>query len=101
MSGQVPFDKNGNLIGKENIEKQTEQVFLNIKNILLELGGRMDDIIKLEVYMTDVSQIQAFRNARDRYINLESPPASTLAQVNKLFSNDVLIEVEATAIIRK
>jgi enamine deaminase RidA (YjgF/YER057c/UK114 family) len=99
LSGEVPFDKNGNLIGQGDIEKQTEQVFLNIKNILSELGGTMDNVIKLRIYMTDVSQIQTFRNVRDRFINLKNPPTSTLAQVSKLFRDDVLIEVEATAII--
>jgi len=101
LSGEVPFDKNGNLIGKNDIEKQTEQVFFNIKNILSELGGSMDHVIKLGVYMKDVSQIQTFRNVRDRFINLKHPPTSTLAQVSKLFRDDVLIEIEATAIITK
>jgi 2-iminobutanoate/2-iminopropanoate deaminase len=101
LSGQVPLDDNGNLVGQGNFEKQSEQVMLNIKNILSELGGTMDDIIRLGIYTTDVSQMQAFRDVRDKFINLQSPPTSTLVEVSKLFRGDVLIEVEATAIIPK
>lgn len=101
ISGQVPFDKQGNLIGKDDFEKQTEQVFLNIKNILSELGGTMDNLVKIGIYMTDVSQIQTLRNVRDKFINMQQPPTSTLVEVSKLFREDVLIEIEATAIVPK
>jgi 2-iminobutanoate/2-iminopropanoate deaminase len=101
LSGQVPLDRDGNLAGRGDLEKQTEQVFSNIKNILAELGGTMDNLVKLGVFMTDVSQIQHFRDVRNKFINTKTPPASTLVQVGKLFMDDILIEVEATAIIPK
>lgn len=101
LSGQVPFDSKGNLIGKGDFTKQAEQVFMNIKNIINDLGGTMGDIVKLGFYMLDVSQIQTLRNVRDKYINLNKPPASTLVQVSKLFRDDVLLEIEATAVIPK
>src|ERR1700761_8237307 len=101
ISGQVPLDKSGNLVGKDDIAIQAGQVFLNIKTILDELRGSMDDIVKLGFYVTDVSQLQAIRSARDKYINVNTPPASTLVQVSRLFRPDVMIEVEATAIIPK
>ena len=101
LSGQVPLDNSGNLVGQGNFEKQSEQVLLNIKNILSELGGTMDDVIRLGIYTTDISQMQAFREVRDKFINLKAPPTSTLVQVSKLFRADVLMEVEATAIIPK
>lgn len=101
LSGQVPLDKEGNLVGKGDLAKQSEQVFLNIKNILLESDATMDHVIKLGIYMTDVSQIQTLRTVRDKFVNTQKPPASTLVQVSQLFRNDVLIEIEATAIIPK
>lgn len=101
MSGQVAFDQQGNLIGKDDMEKQTEQVFKNIKAIVTESGGTMDDIVKLGYFTTDVSKIGAVRTVRDKFINTKNPPASTLVQVSKLFRDDVLIEIEATAIIPK
>ena|SRR5918993_4195511 len=101
LSGQVPLDSKGNLVGKGDLSKQTEQVFLNIQNIIVGLGGTMDNVIKLGVYMTDVSLIQNFREIRNKFINNKNPPTSTLVQVNKLFRDDVLIEIEATAVIPK
>jgi 2-iminobutanoate/2-iminopropanoate deaminase len=101
LSGQVPLDSKGNLVGQGDLGKQAEQVFLNIKNILSELGGTMDNVVKLGVFMTDASQIQIFRDVRNKFVNIKAPPASTLVQVGKLFRDDVFIEVEATAIIPK
>jgi enamine deaminase RidA (YjgF/YER057c/UK114 family) len=99
ISGQVALDKTGNLIGKGDIAKQTEQVFLNIKNAITDAGGTMNDIVKLGYFLLDVSQIQTVRDTRDKFINTKTPPASTLVQVSKLFRDDLMVEIEATAII--
>lgn len=101
ISGQVPLDKQGNLVGKDDLAKQTEQVFLNIKNILEEVGGTMENVVKTGIYMVDLSQINTFRGIRNKFINHEKPPTSTLVQISKLFSDDWLIEIDATAIIPK
>ena len=101
LSGQVALDAKGNLVGKDDLEKQTEQVFQNISNILQETGGSMNDIVKLGFYTTDVSKMPVVRTIRDKYINTATPPTSTLVQVSKLFRDDILIEIEATAIIPK
>ena len=73
ISGQVPLDKQGNLVGKDDLAKQTEQVFLNIKNIIEESGGTMGHIVKTGIYMVDLTQIQTFRDIRNKFINLQSP----------------------------
>jgi len=101
ISGQVALDSAGNLVGKDDIAKQTEQVFVNIQKVVTAAGGTMDNIVKLGYFTTDVTQIAAIRTARDKYINTQQPPASTLVQVSKLFRDDILIEIEATAIIPK
>ena len=101
ISGQVPFDINGNLVGKGDLGKQTEQVFSNIKSILIESGGTMDNLVKIGIYMTDISQLPTFRDVRNKFINISYPPTSTLVQVSKLFRDDVLLEVDAMAIISK
>jgi 2-iminobutanoate/2-iminopropanoate deaminase len=61
----------------------------------------MNDIVKLSYYLKDVSKIQQVRAIRDMYINTQTPPASTLVEVSKLFRDDMLIEIEATAVIPK
>ncbi|MDH5031862.1 RidA family protein [Chryseobacterium cucumeris] len=99
LSGQVPLNSEGNLVGN-TIEEQTQQVFKNIENILKEYGGTGKDIIKLVIYTTDIKKTPDFRKVRDLHINLQNPPVSSLVEVRKLFRDDVLIEVEATAVIK-
>ncbi|MCT2407643.1 RidA family protein [Chryseobacterium antibioticum] len=99
LSGQVPLDVSGNLVG-DNVEKQTQQIFKNIECILKEYGATAKDIVKLGIFVTDISKIPDFRKIRDLYINLQNPPVSSLVEVSRLFRDDVLIEVEATAVIK-
>ncbi|AZA77852.1 RidA family protein [Chryseobacterium sp. G0186] len=99
LSGQVPLNSDGSLVGN-NVEEQTQQIFRNIENILQEYGGTGKDIVKLGIFITDISKTPDFRKVRDLHINLQNPPVSSLIEVSKLFRNDVLIEVEATAVIK-
>src|SRR4051812_42943338 len=85
MSGQVAFDKDGNLVGKDNLALQLQQTFTNIKGIVEEAGGTMSNVVKLNYYLTDISQIKVVREVRDKIINTTSPPASTAVQIAKLF----------------
>lgn len=101
ISGQIAIDNTGKLVGKNNLTEQTEQIFTNLKNIMTESGGTIDNIIKIGIYMLDITLVQTMRDVRDKYINKEKPPTSTLVQVSKLVGNDFLIEIEATAIIPK
>ncbi|MCE4065929.1 RidA family protein [Chryseobacterium gleum] len=99
LSGQVPLDPEGKLVGN-TIEEQTQQVFKNIENILNEYGATGKDIIKMVIYTTDIKKTPEFRKVRDLYVNLQNPPVSSLVEVSRLFRDDVLIEVEATAVIK-
>jgi enamine deaminase RidA (YjgF/YER057c/UK114 family) len=99
LSGQVPLDTEGNVVGN-TIEEQTHQVFKNIENILKEYGGTGKDIIKLGIFTTDIQKTPDFRKVRDLYVNTQNPPVSSLVEVSRLFRDDVFIEVEATAVIK-
>jgi 2-iminobutanoate/2-iminopropanoate deaminase len=101
LSGQVALNKDGKLIGQGDLSQQIQQVFSNIKSIVESAGGTMDNVVKLNYYMLDVSQVQVLRDIRDKFINIDHPPAGTLVQVSKLFRDDILIEIEATAVIPK
>lgn len=101
ISGQVGLDKDGKLAGNGDLTSQTEQVFTNIKSIVEAAGGTMNDLVELNYYLTDASQVQLVRSIRDKFVNTKQPPASTLVQVSKLFRDDILIEIKATAIIKK
>ena len=101
ISGQVALDKDDKVVGGDNFEKQADQVFTNIKNIVENSGGSMSDLVKVTVYLRNVSNINKFREVRNRYITVNNPPASTLVEVTDLARDEFLLEVEATAVILK
>jgi len=101
ISGQVPVDESGNIVGINDLSAQIEQTFQNIKSIVEQEGGVMADIVKINTYMTDVSKVQIFREIRTKYLNTKNPPASTLVGVTGLANKDFMIEIEATVIIAK
>jgi 2-iminobutanoate/2-iminopropanoate deaminase len=99
LSGQVPLDKNGNLVGAGDFSRQAEQVFRNLGLALTEAGASFADLVKLVYYVRDVSRLNELRAVRDRHVNVQAPPASTLVEVSRLFRDDVLLEVDAVAAV--
>lgn len=99
LSGQVPLDQEGKLIGPDDFAAQAEQVFANLQARLKEAGAKFSDVVKLNYYLTDATNIQTLRDVRDRYVNPQQPPASTLVVVRQLFREEFLIEVEAIAVV--
>ncbi|TEB41510.1 RidA family protein, partial [Flavobacterium circumlabens] len=95
LSGQIPLNQKGELAGHD-VKTQTVQIFENIKSILESCGASLNDIVKLGVFITDISQTAVYREVRDQYINPETPPASTLLEVKGLFRPDIFIEIEVT-----
>jgi enamine deaminase RidA (YjgF/YER057c/UK114 family) len=102
VSGQVPIDASGKLIGEGDFEAQVEQVFRNLKLAIEAAGGTMADIVKLNYYVAaelDQASVPKLRPIRDRYLNVENPPASTFLVVARLSRPGWLIEIEAVAAI--
>lgn len=100
FSGQLALDKNGNTVGIGNFEQQAEYIFKNIQKKLENAGGSIKNIVKLNNYFTDISNLPAFRTIRNRYIDTTQPPAQTSVEVKQLFRADVMLEVEFTAVIK-
>jgi reactive intermediate/imine deaminase len=98
VSGQVPLDQAGALVGEGDMEAQATQVFENLTAALAAAGASWPDVVKLNYFVVDVTQIAVVRSVRDRYVDTAQPPASTLIEVGGLFRDDVLIEVDAVAV---
>jgi enamine deaminase RidA (YjgF/YER057c/UK114 family) len=98
ISGQVPLDSDGRLVGEADFEAQTRQVFENLTRALATADAAWSDVVKLNYFLTDLSQITALRTIRDEFVDTERPPASTLVQVSGLFRPEVMVEIEAVAI---
>lgn len=84
ISGQVPVDEMGTIIGIGDINKQSMQVFENIKIALETVGLNFKDVIKLTFFLTDISQMGSVRSVRDNYIDLDNPPCSSAMEVKRL-----------------
>ena len=98
ISGQVPLDAEGQLVGEGDFAVQTRQVFENLTRALEAADATWSDVVKLDYFLRDVGQIGAVRAIRDEYVDTANPPASTLVEVSSLFSPDVLVEIQAVAI---
>lgn len=101
ISGQVPLDREGKLVGAGDFRRQAEQVFTNIGSALAAAGASFDDVVKLNFYVSDMSHLAHLRTERDRHVNARAPPASTLVEVQHLFRDDVLLEVDAVAAVSR
>jgi enamine deaminase RidA (YjgF/YER057c/UK114 family) len=99
VSGQVALDEDGKLVGEGDAAAQAAQVFENLRRCLAAAGATFADVVKLTFYVTDIAILPAVRVARDAHIDTERPPASTAFQVAALFRPDLLLEVEAFAVI--
>src|SRR5215470_17798558 len=98
IAGQVAFDGSGALVGKGDFTAQTRQVMENLKAALAAVGATFESVVKVNTYVTDMSQIQALREVRGAYFGT-NPPASTLVQVVALAHPDLMIEIEAIAVV--
>ena len=102
ISGQVALNAEGQIVGKGDLRAQTVQVFENLKLVLQAAGAGFGDIVKLNTYVVNLKPegVAAIREVRTKYLPTTNPPASTLVGVLALFREDVLIEIEAVAVIK-
>jgi 2-iminobutanoate/2-iminopropanoate deaminase len=95
VSGQVGVDSRGKL--QAGIDKQVEQVWKNIAQVLKSGGMGLGDIVKVTTFLTDSRFIVPYRTVRDRFFAEPPYPASTLLIVAGLADPGMLVEIEAVA----
>ncbi|WP_369182490.1 RidA family protein [Streptomyces sp. Y1] len=101
VSGQVAFDEQRNLVGEGDPKAQARQVFENLRRCLAAAGADFSHVVKFTFFMTDIAHLAAIREARDEYLGDLPLPAASAMQVAALFRPDVLIEIEAMAIVQE
>lgn len=97
ISGQLPFDDDGNIVGKGSMALQVEQCIKNIESALKQVGGDLDDVVKVVVFVKEMKDLKEIHNVRLKYFN-KPYPTSTLIQVTDFVNSDGLIEIQAEAI---
>ena len=99
ISGQLAKDGNSELVGKGDIKAQTRQVLENIKKVLDQAGATFSDIVRVTVFIRDMSQFRDIHDVRLQYFDENNLPASTMVEVNAFVDKDALIEIDAIAVI--
>jgi len=94
VSGLAPLDENMNLIGGDDAAAQTRQIFVNMAKILEVAGAGFADVLRVTVYLTDISDRTVINPVREEYFG-DTRPASTLIGVNELAVPGMKVEIEA------
>ncbi len=99
VSGCVSVDANGNVVGAGDVVAQARQVFANIGLVLAAAGATFADVVKVTTFLTDVGDRARINPVRQEFFG-DARPASTLVEASALVLPELLIEVEAVAVLR-
>jgi enamine deaminase RidA (YjgF/YER057c/UK114 family) len=99
LAGQLGTDPSGKVVSAD-FRAQATQAYENIKVALASVGAKFENVVKINVYLTDIrAQLATHREVRDKYVNTANPPASTTIEISRLAREGGLIEVEVVAVL--
>jgi enamine deaminase RidA (YjgF/YER057c/UK114 family) len=98
VAGTTGIDAGGNVVGKDDPYAQSVQALRNIEAALVQAGARMADVVRTRVFTTDISRWQEIGRAHGEFFR-DVRPASTMVEISRLISPDMLVEIEADAIL--
>jgi 2-iminobutanoate/2-iminopropanoate deaminase len=99
VAGQIPLDPStGEIVGANDIVKQTEQVMANLEAVVAAAGAKTQDIVKTTVFLANMNDFAAMNEVYGRYFDNASAPARACVQVSRL-PKDVLVEIECIAVV--
>jgi reactive intermediate/imine deaminase len=98
VSGQIPWDSEGNTVAIGDIEGQTRQVYKNIGAVLEEAGATFDDVVKMTIFLQDIRYRDVINKVRGEVFKPPYPASSQVA-VASLVDPDWLVEIEAVAFV--
>jgi enamine deaminase RidA (YjgF/YER057c/UK114 family) len=98
VTGTVAVDENNNLIGEGDAYLQTKFILQKIESVLLQAGATLKDVVRTRMFVTDITQWQAYGKAHGEVFS-EIKPCTSMVEVRQLIAPEYLIEIEATAIL--
>lgn len=96
VTGQVAQDTEGQVISPDDAETQTRYVFDRIADILRDADMSLDDVVKAQIFVTDMQDAPKVSKIRDE-VFINSKPVSTLLEVNQLVKPGCCVEIEVIA----
>jgi len=98
VTGTVASGDDGKVVGKGDAYAQTKYIYQKIKAVLRRAGADMKDVIRVRMFVTDISRWQEYGKAHSEFFK-EIKPCNTMVEVKALIEPDYLVEIEATAMI--
>ncbi len=98
VSGQAALDEQGNVVGAGDFDAQAEQVFRNLSRVLEAGGSSLDRIVKVTIFLTDMTNFGKIVELRRRWFT-PPYPADTIVEVTALALPQLEIEIEAIAVV--
>jgi len=96
VSGQAGYDDNGQIVAG-GFAAQGEQAFLNLKRALIAAGSSLNKVVKVTIFVTDMSQFNDVVELRRQYFSVPYP-ADSIVEVKALYTPEAMIEIEAIAL---
>ena len=98
VTGTVASGEDGNVVGKDDAYAQTKFIYQKIETVLKNAGAEMKDVVRVRMFVTDISRWQEYGKAHSEFFK-EIKPCNTMVEVRALIEPEYLIEIEATAVL--
>lgn len=98
ISGQAAIDDQGRVVGAGDFDAQAAQAFANVKKVLEAAGSSMKKIVKVNIYLTDMANFPKIVALRAKHFS-KPYPADTIVEVRGLALKELMIEIEAMALV--
>ena len=98
VTGTVAVDDNSNLVGGDNAYEQTKFIIQKIEAILQRAGASLNDVVRTRMFVTDISRWEEYGKAHGEFFK-EIKPCATMVEVSRLIADDLLVEIEVSAVI--